>query len=276
MSSFVSSADGVRLAIDVYGPTDAPVILLIHGFCMSRELWIRQVTDPTLINSFRLVCFDNRGHGESDKPEGDSAYTDGARWAGDITSVLDYVGADRAVAVAWSYGGRIINDYIRHCGTTRLAGINFVAAGTLSIPEAIGPGHETMERMYSHDTAIRSAAEVEYIEAGLDGDTDPKLRAALEKSVSATSRQVRQILRERTIDYDDQLAKVDVPTLISHGERDGLSLPVLATRLEQHMPNAKASLYPDDAHAMFLTSPDRFNAELASFAKTQLSAGSSI
>ena len=262
---FVSS-DGVRLAACVAGATDAPMIVFIHGFCMSRELWRRQIADPQLADRFRICCFDLRGHGESGKPEQDAAYTLGRRWADDLNSVFDHLDVERAVVVAWSYGGRILNDYIAHYGTARLAAINFVAAGTLSIPEAVGPGHDTMRRMYSTNAEVRAAAEAEYIESGLDGDVDPELRAAMEKSVAATSRRVRQLLRERRLDYDDQLSRVEVPALISHGMRDTLSLPVLASRLERHMPNAKASLYPDDAHAMFLTSPERFNAELASFA----------
>ena len=261
----VRSRDGTGLASGETGNAGGPPIVFVHGYCMSKALWKRQWRAAALADHFRMVFFDLRGHGQSDKPDTEEAYRDGRLWADDLEAVMKHYGVERPVVVAWSYGGRVVNDYMRHVGAERLAGINYIAAGTISVEEAIAPGHVTMSDMFSPDAAVREAAEQTYITRGLDGDADPELRRDLEDAVRATKVRMRRVMRERVIDYEKELAELDLPVLISHGDCDSIVYPVHGERLKAHMRRATLSLYQGHEHALFLSDPSRFNQELAHF-----------
>ena len=84
---------------------DGPPLLLIQGLGYGRWGWEPIV--PGLAARHRVVCFDNRGIGESDKPEG--PYT-AAQMAGDALQVLDEAGIERAHVLGASLGGMIAQE----------------------------------------------------------------------------------------------------------------------------------------------------------------------
>ena len=64
----VVSADGTRLHAEVFGPEGAPSIVLAHGWTCCIDVWHYQLRD--LRDEFRLVAYDQRGHGRSQAPKG--------------------------------------------------------------------------------------------------------------------------------------------------------------------------------------------------------------
>jgi pimeloyl-ACP methyl ester carboxylesterase len=77
---------------------------MIHGWSQSDLCWAKQVGGG-LANRLRIVTFDLRGHGLSEKPTGPEQYADGQLWADDLAAVIEQTGLERPVLVAWSYGG---------------------------------------------------------------------------------------------------------------------------------------------------------------------------
>lgn len=108
----IRSPDGVTFEAYEWGSPNGRPIVFIHGIYQSALSWARQIGDPTLAAKYRLVAIDLRGHGASDKPDGPEFYRDGKRWADDITALLDTLHLSRPVMVPWSYGGRVLNDYL--------------------------------------------------------------------------------------------------------------------------------------------------------------------
>ena len=95
--------NGVRLAVVEIGePENMPVVPL-HGFTDSARSW--SLMAPFLVDRFRLIIPDLRGHGNSDRP--DSCYTI-PEMAHDIALLLDMMELERAVCVGHSLGGRIV------------------------------------------------------------------------------------------------------------------------------------------------------------------------
>ena len=88
---------------------------------------VRQL-DSDLAKDFRLVAFDLRGHGLSDKPR--ESYADSRLWADDVQAVIDGLDLDHPILCGWSYGPLVILDYIRHYGEDDIGGINFVGGVT--------------------------------------------------------------------------------------------------------------------------------------------------
>ena len=109
----------------------------IHGFAQSYLSWMRQVNSD-LAKEFRIVTYDLRGHGNSDKPLDKARYQDNKAWGDEVQAVMDAAGLKRPVLVGWSYAGRVISDYVTTHGAGKLAGINFVDASIKSVPAFVG------------------------------------------------------------------------------------------------------------------------------------------
>jgi pimeloyl-ACP methyl ester carboxylesterase len=102
---FATSQDGIRIAYAAEG--EGPPVLLIHGFASSREQnwgstgWI----DRLARDGFRVVSFDCRGHGASDKPHDPAAY--GPHMVDDIAAVMEAAALKNAFVMGYSMGAML-------------------------------------------------------------------------------------------------------------------------------------------------------------------------
>jgi pimeloyl-ACP methyl ester carboxylesterase len=102
--AFFDSA-GVKIRYLDEGRGD-PVIL-VHGYSTNtEEQWIQSKVLPELSRSYRVVAFDSRGHGKSDKPHAREQY--GPQMAKDIFRLMDHLGIRRAHIVGYSLGAHIV------------------------------------------------------------------------------------------------------------------------------------------------------------------------
>src|SRR5262245_26877521 len=124
--------DGLTISAQDWGNPNGPEILFIHGFSQSHLSWIKQVTSSDLAKEFHMVTYDLRGHGNSDKPLEPERYKTSKYWGDEVQAVMDATGLKRPVLVGWSYGGRVMADYLTTHGTAKLAGLNYVDAGQRS------------------------------------------------------------------------------------------------------------------------------------------------
>ncbi len=95
--------DGVRVAYEVFGSGERTIMILPTWSIVHSRYWKMQV--PYLSRYARVVTFDPRGNGRSDRPEGADAYTP-AEFAGDALAVMDAAGVERASLIALSVGAR--------------------------------------------------------------------------------------------------------------------------------------------------------------------------
>jgi len=133
----VTGGGGIRLHVDETGNPAGRSILFLHGFSHCRLAWTKQLTSD-LMQEFRLVTLDLRGHGLSEKPRG--AYGDSHLWADGLQAVITTLRLEQPVLVGWSYGGVIICDDLRDYGQDRIGRINLVGAVTkLGSNDALAP-----------------------------------------------------------------------------------------------------------------------------------------
>src|SRR5262245_48282647 len=92
--------DGVRLYYEDRG--SGPAVLLTHGYTATLRMWDPQIAG--LADRFRIICWDMRGHGESDSPSDPAAYSHEATTE-DMAAILDACGVHRAVVGGLSLGG---------------------------------------------------------------------------------------------------------------------------------------------------------------------------
>lgn len=106
------TVNGVRLAVATAGPQDAATLLLLHGWPESGRGWSALV--PHLADRYFLVIPDQRGFGDSDRPEGTAAYHMGML-VGDVVGLAQWrdtgpvgvVGHDFGGAVSWALGAMV-------------------------------------------------------------------------------------------------------------------------------------------------------------------------
>src|SRR3546814_13873737 len=80
---------------------------------------------------------------------------DGRRWADDVAAVIERLDLKRPVLVGWSFGGRVLCDYVRHHGQDGIAGLVYVGAATNMNPAHAGPGRASIPDMFSDELAPR-------------------------------------------------------------------------------------------------------------------------
>lgn len=101
-------SDGVRLHYEVEGPPNGAPLVAVHGFASDYRLnWVGSRWQETLTNAgFRVFGLDCRGHGHSDKPHDEAAYSIDIL-AGDVVRLLDHLEVDSAAYLGYSMGSRI-------------------------------------------------------------------------------------------------------------------------------------------------------------------------
>ena len=97
----LAERDGVRIGYEIFGAGDTTVLLMPTWSIVHSRFWKAQV--GYLARHYRVVTFDGRGNGRSDRPEGAAAYTH-EQFAADTVAVLDATGTEQAVLVTLSLG----------------------------------------------------------------------------------------------------------------------------------------------------------------------------
>lgn len=101
-SGRATSSDGVRIAYEIFGSGDPTIVLLPSAPIIHSRQWKGQI--HFLSRSWRVVAYDGRGNGASDRPTTSEAYHDD-RFVDDLVAVMDATGTDQAVLVGLCVDG---------------------------------------------------------------------------------------------------------------------------------------------------------------------------
>jgi pimeloyl-ACP methyl ester carboxylesterase len=265
----VKTPDGLTIRAQVWGNASGPEILFIHGFSQSYLSWIMQ-TGSDLPKTFRIVTYDLRGHGGSDKPLDTKYYQNDKAWADEVAAVIQAANLKRPVVVAWSYGGRVIGNYLRYYGDGHLAGLNLVDIRAKTDPAWDGEvTRKIAAAMISDDVAMNVAGTSEFVRGVTAAPLSPKdfqLALAYNMVVPVGVRAALRGGGNSSVDYTAEFRKLKIPVLVTHGTKDDLIKIEAARYTASVVPGAKLSIYENVGHAAFLEQPERFNKELAEFA----------
>jgi pimeloyl-ACP methyl ester carboxylesterase len=263
----VKTPDGLTIAAQEWGNPNGPEIVFIHGFSQSHLSWIKQVTNSDLAKEFKMVTYDLRGHGNSDKPFEPEKYKTGKFWADELKAVMEATGLKRPVVVGWSYGGRIMADYLTTYGTANVAGLNYVDAGQKADPSFVGPNLKNQPAMMSEDLTANITATRAFLHGCFSiQPTQDEYEDMLAFNMMVPPK-VRLALGNRPLQVDDMLRGLKVPVLVTHGAEDKNSNLIAAEYTAKMIPGAKLSVYQGVGHSPFFEATPRFNAELAEFVR---------
>ena len=251
------------------GNVQGQTIVFIHGLTHAHNVWEKQFIS-TLADNYRLIAYDLRGHGRSDRPE--QGYEKSESWAGDLHAVIASAGSSgRVILVGWSYAGLVISDYVRIFGQESVAGIILSGASTrLDVPgreNDISESYKALVPRLGTEFLVEGVQAItDFVNLEVYNKLEPKdFYAFLGMAVSASPFARKGIL-QRKISNDDILGTLQVPVLLIHGEDDQIVLKTVSERHATLIPGAKTVYYPKTGHCAFWEQADQFNADVHRFA----------
>ena len=262
----VKTPDGLTISAQEWGNPSGPEILFIHGFSQSHLSWMGQV-DSDLAKEFRIVTYDLRGHGNSDKPLDPAAYRNSKAWGDEVQAVMDAAGLKRPVLVGWSYAGRVISDYVATHGAGQLAGINFVDAPIKVDPALIGDNLKNLPLMASEDLVTNISATRTFLHGCFSKQPSADDYETMLAFNMMVLPKVRAGLSGRPLDATEMMSKLKLPVLVTHGAEDRNAKLGAGQYTASVIPGAKLSVYDGIGHSPFYEDAPRFNAELAAFVR---------
>ena len=244
--------DGVQIHYEVHGK--GPALLLTHGFSATGEMWRGQL--EALTPDFTVITWGMRGHGRSDYPADQGAYSEEATVA-DMAALLDAAGAQSAVIGGLSLGGYMSLAFHRaHPERTR----------ALLIIDT-GPGYKNDQaREGWNANAVKRAERYEAEGLGDLSRASAEVRAASHRDATGLARAARGMLTQRDARVIESLPQIAVPAIVIVGEND---TPFLAASdyMAAKIPGAKKAVIPGAGHAANIDNPQAFNAALTGFLK---------
>jgi pimeloyl-ACP methyl ester carboxylesterase len=259
----IVGGSGINLHVLENGNRHGKPIIFLHGFSLGALIWRRQLRS-TLARDLRLVAFDLRGHGHSEKPI--SQYSDPFLWAEDVQSVVENMSLESAVFCVSGFGARVFTDYVHIYGEKHIAGVNFV--NSVFTAGFAGKNWEDINHHFLQESADQSFEGVEkFIDCLTSTKQDSEHDLMLRGLITAVPPHVRKSIIDREPLSSEPL-KLNCPILFSHGLKDKLTLTSTVKKGMALFPNAKTSFYTESAHLPFWEDSERFNEELREFVRT--------
>ncbi|MEQ7917665.1 alpha/beta hydrolase [Xanthomonas sp. WHRI 1810A] len=261
----VTAPDGVSLAVQESGDPDGPAIIFIHGLLGSHLNWDQQVDSP-LLQRYRIITYDMRGHGQSGKPSAAIAYAEGARWADDLAAIMKTAKVTRPVLAGWSLGGTVISNYLAKYGDQQIAGAVYVDGVIELKPEQITAHPDIYNNLNATDLKTHLDTVRAFLQLCFHTQPDSRTFERLLANAAMASWDMQKAVMGMDIDAVKGLGNAKVPVLLLYGAQDALVQPNAAiARAVQLNPRVKSVVYENSGHAPFLEEPERFNRDLAAF-----------
>lgn len=262
----------VDLHVDDTGGAGRPVVL-IHGWPLSGKAWKHQV--PALeAAGYRVVTYDRRGFGESDKPLTGYGYD---TFAEDLQAVVESLDLWDATLVGFSMGGGEVARYLTNYGAGRIHSVVFAAAVTPFLAKLPNNPDGPLDLATQTKLAAQLTADTD---AFFDSFTRDYFSANGELVVPEEERQAAIALAEQAsklaalesmaafgnTDFREDLEKVTVPALVIHGDADGI-VPLEGSGARTHaaIPGSELHVVAGGPHGLNVSHAEEFNRVLLRF-----------
>nr|WP_246518884.1 alpha/beta hydrolase [Ancylobacter lacus] len=275
---YVTTKDGVDIFYKDWGPKDAQPIMFHHGWPLSSDDWDAQMMFFVL-NGFRVVAHDRRGHGRSAQV---SEGHDMDHYAADAFAVVEHLDLKNAVHIGHSTGGGEVARYVAKHGEPagRVAKAVLVSAvPPLMLKTESNPGGLPLEVFDS----FRKATADNRAQFFLDVPTGPfygfnregaKVYPGVIQNwwrqgmMGSAKAHYEGIKAFSETDQTEDLKAISVPTLVMHGDDDQI-VPIADSALlsVKLLKNGTLKVYKGYPHGMLTTEADVINPDLLAFIK---------
>ena len=255
----LAKVNGINIGYDIEGT--GPPLVLIMGLGVDRSGWRYQV--PAFRNSYRVVTFDNRGVGLSDKPPG--PYSP-ALMAEDTIGLMGLLEIEKAHIMGISMGGLIAQEIAINypgrvfklvLGSTWACQDNETNGITPDMLAATDlPPRQGFKRLL--DASVNKF----FIRFVLVPLLKLRVRRVKESEFAGIKAQVEGI---KKFDSRDRLPSIKAPTLVLTGSKDRVVKPGSSVTLSQKIPGARVVMIKNGSHAVSMEKTKEFNREVLEF-----------
>jgi non-heme chloroperoxidase len=272
--STVTTKDGVQIFYKDWGRGQP--IVFHHGWPLSADDWDTQMLF-FLQQGYRVIGFDRRGHGRS------SQVSDGHdmdHYAADAAAVADHLDLRNAVHIGHSTGGGEVARYVARHGKGRVAkAVLMSAVPPIMVKTPSNPGGLPIEVFDGLRKSLAANRAQFYRDLpsgpfyGFNRSGAEPLEGVIQNwwrqgMMGAAKAHYEGIKAFSETDFTEDLKKIDVPTLVMHGDDDQIvpykDAGVLSAKLLKH---ATLKIYPGFPHGMLTTHADVINPDLLAFIK---------
>ncbi len=273
MNTF-KTEDGTSLFYKDWG-TGQPIVFS-HGWLLSSDAWDAQMLFLGQ-QGYRVIAHDRRGHGRSEQTWGGNHMD---TYADDLAGLLDYLDVRDAVLVGHSTGGGEVARYLGRHGSARIAKVVLISAVPhIMLKSAINPKGTPIEVLDGIRAGLASNRAQFYRDFAIPffgyNREGAKISAGVQDSfwmqgmLGGIKAQYDCIEQFSETDFHEDLAKIDVPTVVLQGDDDQI-VPLedsgaLTARLVK---GALLKVYPGFPHGMPVTHAEPINKDLLAFIQT--------
>lgn len=272
---YVATLDGTEIYYKDWG--DGRPVVLSHGWPLNADSWESQQLFLAQ-NGYRAIAHDRRGHGRSSQTwSGNEMNT----YADDLAELIRHLDLQELTLVGFSTGGGEVTRYIGRHGTDRVAQLVLVSAvPPFMLQTDDNPGGvpiEVFDGIRSASTADRSQAYRDLADGPFFGNNrdgqspsqgmrDAFWRQGLQ---AGAHNAYESIAAFSATDFRSDLARVDVPTLVIHGDDDQVvPFEVGGKASAELVDGAELKVYPGAPHGITDTHKGELNDDLLAFLDT--------
>jgi non-heme chloroperoxidase len=262
---FFEVSDGTRLNYVDWGSGDP--VLFLHGRGLSYEFYEYQLT--ALSERFRVLAYDLRGHGDSEKPNSNYSHDE---FANDLWEFINRLGLDHVNLVGASTGSFIIQNYAKLFGLDHIASVTLMSTTPVFSQK---PDFPYAMSLTSFDEIKRRLREnhpkalTDFFKFLLYKEPSYELLSWMFNIGMKTPLYVLLKTLEANIamDYRKILKKIfhSKPVLIVHGRHDRLCPLEAASFLHDEVEESKFLIFEQSGHMPYLEEKEKLNSELESF-----------
>ncbi|RQZ39748.1 alpha/beta hydrolase [Burkholderia sp. Bp9099] len=269
----ITTKDGTQIYFKDWG-SGRPVVFS-HGWPLCADAWDAQMLF-LVQHGYRVIAHDRRGHGRSSQP---SQGNDMDTYADDLAALMNALDLREATLVGHSTGGGEVAHYIGRHGTKRVAKAVLIGAvPPQMVKSASNPGGLPMDVFDGIRKNVAENRSQFYKDLAVPffGFNRPNVKVSqgtidafwAQGMMGGAYGQYQCVREFSEVDYTEDLKKIDVPTLILHGDDDQI-VPIddsarLSAKIVKH---AQLKVIPGGAHGMCVVNADLINAELLAFLK---------
>ena len=273
--STIAAKDGTQIYYKDWG-TGEPVVFS-HGWPLSADAWESQMVFLAS-HGYRCIAHDRRGHGRSDQP---STGNEMDTYADDLFTLFEELDLKGVTMIGHSAGGGEVARFIGRHGTSRVARVVLLSAVTpLRLKTEANPEGtpiETFDATRAGVVADRSQffkdLSIKFFGANRkDHNVSKGTMDAywLRCMQGGLLNELECIKAFSETDFTEDLKKIDIPTLIIHGDDDQIvPIDTTAKKAVKLVKNATLKIYPGGSHGLTDTHKDQLNADLLAFIKSK-------